>query len=185
MSINERVKALRKTLNMKQLDFAKELTISQGHLSDIENGRKEVSNKIQEIIILKFNVNESWLHSGKKPIFINSKMTSLDDYAKQKGATKFELDIIKSYLNIPKELRHSLEEYFKAEILPNLRENITHDEDCACEYVNDEDKSIEERVAEAEREYETKVLGMNQEQVELKDKIKSFNESKKLNKEHA
>ena len=41
--MNERLKELRKALGLKQGDFAAALSISQGHLSDIENGRKEVS----------------------------------------------------------------------------------------------------------------------------------------------
>ena len=47
--MNERLKHLRKELNMKQSDFATALSISQGHLSDIENNRKEVSDLLVKI----------------------------------------------------------------------------------------------------------------------------------------
>ena len=40
-----RFKHLRQSLKIKQQDFAKELAISQGHASDIENGRKAVSDR--------------------------------------------------------------------------------------------------------------------------------------------
>ena len=67
--MNERLKQLRKALSMKQNDFAASLTISQGHLSDVENGRKEVSDRIINICSLKFNANEDWLRTGLGDMF--------------------------------------------------------------------------------------------------------------------
>ena len=60
----QRFKEIRQVLGMKQGDFAKELAISQGHASDIENGRKTVSDRIIEILSLKYGVNEEWLRNG-------------------------------------------------------------------------------------------------------------------------
>lgn len=64
-----RFKYLRQSLKIKQQDFAKELAISQGHASDIENGRKAVSDRIVEILVLKYNVSESWLRTGEGEMF--------------------------------------------------------------------------------------------------------------------
>lgn len=57
----ERFKDVRLSLKMKQGDFAKEIKTTQGHVSDIENKRKNVSDRVIEIICLKFNINEEWL----------------------------------------------------------------------------------------------------------------------------
>ena len=67
--MHERLKEVRKALNMKQGDFAKELSITQGHLSDLENGRKEVSERLINILVLKFNISEDWLRTGKGDMF--------------------------------------------------------------------------------------------------------------------
>jgi transcriptional regulator with XRE-family HTH domain len=67
--MNERLKDIRHALSFKQSDFASELSISQGHLSDVENGRKEVSDRIISICTLKFNVNEKWLRYGEGNMF--------------------------------------------------------------------------------------------------------------------
>ena len=64
-----RFKHLRQSLKIKQQDFAKELAISQGHASDIENGRKAVSDRIVELLVLKYNVSESWLRTGEGEMF--------------------------------------------------------------------------------------------------------------------
>ena len=65
----ERFKAVRIALNKKQGDFAKTLAISQGHASDIENGRKCVSDRLVEILSLKYNINEKWLRDGEGTMF--------------------------------------------------------------------------------------------------------------------
>lgn len=62
--ICERFKKVRLFLEIKQGDFAKEIKTTQGHVSDIENKRKGVSDRIIEIICLKFGVSEEWLRTG-------------------------------------------------------------------------------------------------------------------------
>ena len=39
--------------------------LTQGHVSDIENKRKGVSDRVIEIICLKYGVNETWLRTGE------------------------------------------------------------------------------------------------------------------------
>lgn len=64
LKICERFKEIRQSLNMKQGDFSKEIRTTQGHVSDIENKRKCVSNRVIEILCLKYGINEEWLRSG-------------------------------------------------------------------------------------------------------------------------
>lgn len=65
----KRFKELRKALKLKQGELAESLTISQGHTSDIENGRKAVSDRIIEILVLKYNVNANWIRDGQGEMF--------------------------------------------------------------------------------------------------------------------
>lgn len=69
----KRFKEIRLALNMKQGQLAKELTLSQGHVSDIENGRKAVSDQTIEILSLKYGVNEEWIRNGHPPMLIVQK----------------------------------------------------------------------------------------------------------------
>ena len=50
MNQGERLKALRKALNIKQGDFARKISTTQGHISDIENGRKNLSERSIKLI---------------------------------------------------------------------------------------------------------------------------------------
>lgn len=65
----ERFKQIRRALGIRQAEFAKSLSVSQGHVSDIENHRKNVSGRIVEILCLKFGVNEKWIRSGEGDMF--------------------------------------------------------------------------------------------------------------------
>lgn len=72
MSINDRVKQIRLTLNMSQRDFSNKIGLSQGGYNDLEHSRCNVSK--QNIILLcsVFNVNPQWLINGTGDMFKNS-----------------------------------------------------------------------------------------------------------------
>lgn len=73
MSSGERIKELRKALEIRQGDFAKKLSTTQGHISDIENGRKNLSDRTIKLICLEnwngHTVRESWLRTGEGEMF--------------------------------------------------------------------------------------------------------------------
>lgn len=70
--MNTRLKELRKALKKSQEDFGKILGLSKSGISEIEAGRRNVTE--QHIIMLKncsdFNVNENWLRTGKGEMFL-------------------------------------------------------------------------------------------------------------------
>ena len=74
----ERFKKIRTFLGMKQGDFSKEIKITQGHVSDIENKRKGVSDRVIEIICLKYGVCEEWLRTGHGEMY---QYADTDDYS--------------------------------------------------------------------------------------------------------
>lgn len=74
----ERFKKIRYSLNMKQGDFAKEIKTTQGHVSDIENKRKGVSDRVIEIICLKYRIREEWFRFGIGEMY---QYTDADDYS--------------------------------------------------------------------------------------------------------
>lgn len=67
--MNERIKQLRSALGMNQEDFGKLLGITKSGVSDIESGRRNVTE--QHIIMLKNNnVSEEWLRTGEGDMFL-------------------------------------------------------------------------------------------------------------------
>lgn len=75
MSESERLKALRRVLNIKQGDFAEKISTTQGHISDIENGRKNLSERTIKLICLQDwngkKVNEDYLLGRSDDMFLD------------------------------------------------------------------------------------------------------------------
>lgn len=63
-SINDRIKALRKSECLTQKEFAKRLLVSQSYLSGLENGNEIPTNRLIKLICLEFGISENWLIDG-------------------------------------------------------------------------------------------------------------------------
>jgi transcriptional regulator with XRE-family HTH domain len=70
--MNRRIKIIRKELDMNQEQFGKILGLSKSGISEIESGRRNVTE--QHILMLKNyrkkRINEKWLRTGKEEIFL-------------------------------------------------------------------------------------------------------------------
>mgnify|MGYP002863102158 CR=1 FL=1 len=71
-TINDRVKELRKSeeIGLTLEKFGKSLGVGKSAISDIENGRNNVSEQMFNSICREFNVNPSWLRDGSGEMFV-------------------------------------------------------------------------------------------------------------------
>ena len=67
--IKERIKKIRKKLNISQQDFAKKIYISQTLLGEIELGNRTATDKTIQLIFTEFNVNKEWIINGTGDMF--------------------------------------------------------------------------------------------------------------------
>ncbi len=70
--VADRIKQLRLTLNLKQVEFATETGISPSYLSYIESGSRLPSYELLETICVKYNVNVNWILTGNGELFVTS-----------------------------------------------------------------------------------------------------------------
>ena len=68
--MNERIKELRKELNLTLEKFGERLGIQKATLSKIENGTVSITERNIMAICREFNVNENWLRTGEGDIHI-------------------------------------------------------------------------------------------------------------------
>lgn len=71
LNLNERLKKLRKTLDMTQQEFADKLKVPRNTIGGYEVGKSNPSDAAVNNICNTFNVNERWLRTGEGEMFIN------------------------------------------------------------------------------------------------------------------
>lgn len=86
--MKERIKKLRKDLNMSQDTFAKKLSLTKNYISLVENGSRNLSEQSLKLLCSMFNVNEEWLRTGIGEQYIEK---SKDEYI-----TEMLADVLKS-----------------------------------------------------------------------------------------
>lgn len=67
--MNERLKKLRKELDMTQQEFAEGIGIKRNTMATYESGRNEPIDAVISLICTKYNVNENWLRTGEGEMF--------------------------------------------------------------------------------------------------------------------
>lgn len=67
--MHNRLSLIRKTLNLKKVDIAKEIGLASSSYCDIENGKATITERTIISICAKFNVNEEWLRYGTGEMF--------------------------------------------------------------------------------------------------------------------
>lgn len=63
--MNDRIKIVRKKAKLTQKEFAQRLGIKQNTVASYEIGRIGISDAVINSICREFNVNETWLRTGK------------------------------------------------------------------------------------------------------------------------
>jgi len=119
MRINERIKNIRKTLDLNQSDFAKKLGIGQAAISALEKGIRSITDQTILLLCSTYNVNEDYLRNGTSPMFNQDETFSLDKYAKEHNASDIDIEILKIYLNLDKDVRRKIISDFKKIFIKN------------------------------------------------------------------
>lgn len=111
--MNKRLREIRETLNLTQKDFSEKIGFAQATYSQIENGLRNINERIIKLLCKTFDVNEEWFRTGKGEMFTNesdlleilgSKLNELDDVDRK---------ILIEYLKLPVESKKVMKEYFK------------------------------------------------------------------------
>lgn len=121
--MNERIKEVRKKLDISQADFGNKIGIGQAGVSAIENGIRRITERNIQLICEKFSVNESWLRTGKGEMF--EKIPEEDEYFKavtqiSKSQDDIVMQAIIEYWKLDDASKKAIQNYIK-----NLAESIT------------------------------------------------------------
>lgn len=111
--MNERIKIIRKKLDLTQQEFADKLGIARNNIAGYETCKRSPSDAVVSLICAKCNVNETWLRTGKGEMF-EQPSQSLDDYARFHNATVADYRIIRNYLSLSPTVRLQIQSLFSS-----------------------------------------------------------------------
>lgn len=67
--MNKRINEVRLSLGLTLKKFGERLGISEGAVSNIEKGNRNVTEQVIKSVCREFNVNEDWLRTGEGEMF--------------------------------------------------------------------------------------------------------------------
>lgn len=103
--MNERLKLLRKTLNMSMIEFVKPLGVTHTALSLWENNKRSISDSMLNLICSVYNVNEQWLRTGDGDMFCLPKDEYISSLTNQYHLSQDDVEIISNFLTLDVEDR--------------------------------------------------------------------------------
>ncbi len=68
--MKDRIKKLRREMDLTQQEFADKIGISRGNIGAYEVGKNAPSDAVISLICKTFNVNEAWLRDGVGEMFL-------------------------------------------------------------------------------------------------------------------
>lgn len=99
--MNERIRQLRKFLDMTQQEFSDRLGVARNNIAGYETGKRSPSNAVISLICREFKVNEVWLRTGEggdENMF--SRISSDDKYSLSLGKLTIEQnEFVKNAVN--------------------------------------------------------------------------------------
>lgn len=72
MTVNERIRNLRKEIKLSQEDFGGRLGVTKASISRLEAGINNVTEQMIKSVCREYNVNYAWLKEGIGEMFISS-----------------------------------------------------------------------------------------------------------------
>lgn len=113
MTQGERVKEIRKELNLTLEKFGEKLGVGKTAISNIEKGNRNLTEQMAKSICREYNVNYDYLMYGEGEMFDDLPQTIVDELCVQYDLNDFDKALIEMYVSLPAESRERIKEYMK------------------------------------------------------------------------
>lgn len=110
MTQGERIKQLRKLLDLTQTEFGAKIALKQATIGQIESGQRIATPRTIRDICREFNVNEEWLSTGQGEMFRQteeSAITLIDRI--MYGENEFAKSVFKAFASLSEEEWNAVE----------------------------------------------------------------------------
>lgn len=106
--LGERIKCLRKGLDLNQTEFGEKIGVSNTSVSKLEKGENNPSERTIKLICSEFNVNYLWLTEGIGQMYADYRGAILDELTDGFNLDALDRKIVAAYLDMTPAEREGL-----------------------------------------------------------------------------
>lgn len=118
MTQGERVKEIRKSLDLTLERFGEKLGVTKVAISNIEKGNRSLTDQMAKAICREYNVSYDFLIDGEGEMFSDLPDTVLDELCMQYDLDAYDKKLLEVYLELPKSARDAIKEIIKKKFSP-------------------------------------------------------------------
>lgn len=119
--MHERIRKLRKTLDLTQEKFAERIGIKRNTIATYESGRNEPVDSVVALICREFHVNEEWLRYGTGEMFTKDSENELKVLTEKYSLTSADRVLIEKYVSLNADTRKAILK-FMTDVVSSLEE---------------------------------------------------------------
>lgn len=146
--MNERLKEIRKELGLNQKGLGEKINLSQTHISSLENGTREVTDRIIHDLVRELNVNQYWFRTGEGEMFIENDSTVIAELSAEYKLDAIDQKIIEHYVKLDEHSRQVI----KKEVVSLAKQIMSLEEIAATSEVDPIEQELESYRIELEAE---------------------------------
>ena len=112
MTLGERIKKARRSLDLTQQKFADQIGTTQNNIASYEIGRREPSATAINNICKTFGLSEDWLRTGSGEMFVKREPQPMEELLAQlirgRDITGADRILVKNFLELPESSRQEV-----------------------------------------------------------------------------
>lgn len=117
VEINERIRQLRKSLGLNQIEFGERIGLRQSSIASYEKGIRIPLDAVLMSICREFNVSETWLRTGDGEMFRVQDETDAELVTRaMRGESENKKKLIRLIADMPDELLDKMMEYLESKM---------------------------------------------------------------------
>lgn len=125
MTQGERVRQIRKALDLTLEKFGERLGVGKTAFSKIEKGERSLTDQMALAICREYNVNYDYLIYGDGEMFDNLPETIMDELCAQYDLDDLDRALIEIYITLPADFRKTVKDKIRNVILKENEDDIS------------------------------------------------------------
>ncbi len=113
MSIGNRLKHIRKALQMNQTSFGARINLSQTTIGQYEKETRPITERVISQLVAEYNINEEYLRHGTGEMFVSHRTDFVTELAAKLQLTSREQQLLLAYSTFPVDKRESFLDFIQ------------------------------------------------------------------------